>query len=99
MNTISPPLAAALSPWLLGHWFRLTLVLAGLLLVLLGLALRRRPGLAWSLGGVGAALACFGLGGLLFPAPAIGGFFDSTAGWLLAVGGGGVVLMVALLLM
>ena len=106
MNTFTPPLATELSAWLVGHWFRLTLLLLGLLLALLGIALRRRgpsgPGmrsvLAWSLGGAGAALALFALGGTLLPAPS-GGFFAGTAGWLLAVGGGVLVVLAALLLM
>jgi hypothetical protein len=98
MNTFSPPVALTLSPWLVGHWFRLALVLAGLLLVVLALVLRRRTVLAWSLAVPGAVLAGLGLGGILFPAPS-GGFLAGPAGWLLSAGAVPVVVLVALLLM
>src|SRR5437660_732740 len=93
----TPPLAVALSPWLLGHWFRLALVLLGLALLLAGLLLRRRAVLAWSLAAPGTALVLFAAGGILFPSPA--GSFFGTAGWLLTSGAAGIVLLVALLLL
>src|SRR5262245_20682272 len=90
------PFAFALSPWLYSHWFRLALVLLGLVLLALALWQRRRFALACWLGGPGAALALLGLGGILIPAPS-GSFFSGIAGWLLLVSALGLIAMASLL--